>query len=467
MRCSSLPAMIGSAVLLSAINLIALFLAWEHCPSDARAADPPCEAPSEWFGPGGTPKVPDTFTIASDDDECSFYKWAWQSFLWLNQSDTQDGLPRFVMFKTINDLFPTPSQLIATAPPMDTGKRILSLVVRTSPLTSRAVTTIATSQAGSHGVVVDKNGRAVYYGIHYNDKFETFLKNTLNLKKPDDIAAIAPTAAFPEGCLELKSAWRVLSDDEKLHVDDVRKRFFVTDAKVPTLVQLTDASGRISIHADPNPPRDEKVALIGLHVVGTIIGHPEFIWASFEHKENAPTLKNQNLPSSSPISDNDFTFYRKGKKLLECNINAVASTSSPLRLIDPAKQTLTPITDLFRQYNSGDDFETVDDKVDSLNTSVAGKLTDKLSVWKNYQLMGAIWMKNTSTNFAEGLVFGDNVLVGEKRLSNTLMESYTQFTQRNCFACHNTASETENGRTIPDLRVKISHIVKNAYIYGR
>jgi hypothetical protein len=343
----------------------------------------------------------------------------------------------------------------------------LSLVVRTSPITSRAISTIATSQAKSQGVVVDKNGRAVYYGIHYNDKFETFLKNTLNLKKPDDIAAIAPTAQFPEGCLELKSAWRVLSDDEKLHLDDVRKRLFVIDAKVPTLVQITDAAGKISIHADPNQPRDEKVALIGLHVVGTIVRHPEFIWASFEHKENAPTLPKQNLPSSSPISADDFTFYRKGKKLLECNVNPVKSTIAPLRLSDPAKQVLTPITDLFRQYNSGDDFETVDDKVDSLNKSVAGKLPAELGVWKNYQLMGAVWMNDTSTNFAEGLVFGDNVLKGEIRLSNTLMETYTQVTERNCFACHNTASEMENGRTIPDLRVKISHIVRNAYIYGR
>src|SRR5262249_46539044 len=150
------------------------------------------------------------------------------------------------------------------------------------------------------------------------------------------------------------------------------------------LVQITDASGKTSIYADSNQPRDEKVALIALHVVGTIKRHPEFIWASFEHKDNAPTLPKQNLPSSSPISTSDFTFYRKGKKLLECNVNPVASTSAPLRLTDAAKQTLIPTTDLFRQFNSGDDLETVDDKVDSLNKSVEGKLNDKLSLWKNY-----------------------------------------------------------------------------------
>lgn len=30
------------------------------------------------------------------------------------------------------------------------------------------------------------------------------------------------------------------------------------------------------------------VALVGLHVVGTTINHPEFLWATFEHKLNSP-----------------------------------------------------------------------------------------------------------------------------------------------------------------------------------
>jgi hypothetical protein len=152
-----------ASCLVIAAALTASLWAWEHRPGDDRADEPPCLAPDEWFAATGTPAVPDTFAIASDDDECSFYKWAWQNFLRLNQSDTPGGAPRFILFKTFNDLFKTPSQLIAAVPTMDRGKRVLSLAIRTSPLTSRMVTTIATAQAGSHGVVVDKNGRAMKF----------------------------------------------------------------------------------------------------------------------------------------------------------------------------------------------------------------------------------------------------------------------------------------------------------------
>jgi hypothetical protein len=446
-------------------------------PGQATAAEPACDAPDLWFAPSGTPQVIDDFKIDDDEDECSFYRWAWQSFLWLNQSDAIGDPPRFTRFKTLNQLFPK-----TTMPPLANTVRAnakpnrLSLSVRTAPGTSRDVTAMATSQAGSQGVVVDQNGRAVYYGIHFNDKFEAFLKNKLddptspglNLQKPSDIPLIKSDAQFPPGCLELKSAWRVLSAEEKEHVDEVRQRFLVLEAEVPTLVQLTSASGALSIHADATRPIPETVALVALHVVGTIVNHPEFIWASFEHKENAPVLPNQNLPSSSPVSANLFTFYRPNKKLLECNINPVKDTKNPLALVDPMKQTLKPVTDLYRQFNSGDDAETADGLVDNLNRSVAKKLPAILSVWKNYQLMGAVWMKDTSTNFVEGLVPGDDILIGEIRLSNTVMETYTQITQKNCFSCHTTAEETdkETGRRIPDLRVKVSHILRNSFFSG-
>src|SRR5206468_2114745 len=92
------------------------------------------------------------------------------------------------------------------------------------------------------------------------------------------------------GCLELKSAWRVLTEEEKQpeKLKELQRSFFVTDAKVPKLIEVMTGTGK-AIKADASQPLDEKVALVGLHVVGTTPGHPEFVWASFEHVKNSPT----------------------------------------------------------------------------------------------------------------------------------------------------------------------------------
>src|SRR5947209_8612458 len=55
----------------------------------ARAQD--CSAPGAWFPHAQTPKPTDA--VAGDDD-CSFHRWSWQTFLWLTQ--TVDGKPRFI-----------------------------------------------------------------------------------------------------------------------------------------------------------------------------------------------------------------------------------------------------------------------------------------------------------------------------------------------------------------------------------
>jgi hypothetical protein len=165
-------------------------------------SDETCEAPDEWFKPQGTPAVPAEFKVPSNE-ECNFYKFAWQSFLWLTQSDQADGTPRFVLFKSPNDLFPASGPgsqpLIATGISHDKIKRSLELAVRTAPATSRDITTIAIQQASSHGVLVDQNHRPIFFAQHINDAFEKFVKGTgeheLHIKSPKNIEKIDPATA--------------------------------------------------------------------------------------------------------------------------------------------------------------------------------------------------------------------------------------------------------------------------------
>jgi hypothetical protein len=320
-------------------------------------------------------------------------------------------------------------------------------------------------------VLVDQNNRAVYFGLHINDRFVNFIRQDLNLTNPDKIKDVELTKQFPQGCLELKSSCRILTEQEKMpdNLKDLQKRFFITDAVVPTLKEVQE-DGQKKIKADPMMPRPEKVALVGLHVVGTIAKHAEFIWASFEHIDNSPVLPKQDLGVNQPVDNQrNYTFYRKGKTRKECNVNPTDPLSPTLTLTNSVAQTLEPIVDVLREFNSGDDLVTEDDKVKDLNDSVHSRVMNQetLRIYGNYKLIGAVWFKDPQKDFVEGKKFeSDDLLAGELKLSNTTMETFTQRanSKPNCFRCHNTNPETENGKTIPGLRIKVSHIIRNAYL---
>ena len=444
-------------------------------PAAAKTTAAKCEADPDWFKDNKTPK-PKT-EVSKDEEECEIYQFAWQSFLYLTQGEGGSAEPRFLSFKSPNDLFQDPDgqriQIVA-APKSVADEKIkrLPLSIRTGSATDQGdVGALAFEQAGSQGVLVDQNNRAVYTGIHLDPEYMKFWKS-LGLKKPADIAKLdATTKPFPPGCFELKSSWRILTEDEKKPEKRklLEEEYFITDAYVATLyVDPTDKK----IRSDPKKPRPETVALVGLHVAGTIKNHPEFIWATFEHVKNSPVLVRSDIPSGDKVDDTKekgyYTFYRKGKKRSECNDNPV----NPLDPMDPLKkltleektQKLSPIVDVFRMYNSGapDKDGEEDEDVKSLNASVQSKLKGNLSVWKNYQLIGAVWLKNPK-DFTVGQEFKDDkILAGEKRLSNSTMETFTQKGKKNCLSCHNTKKMDE--KDPPDSFVKVSHVFRIAYM---
>jgi hypothetical protein len=456
------------ALLTAALAVVGVGVVGSLAGKAKQDADPKCLAPDEWFKDNKTPPAD---SAAQRIVECDFYKWGWQSFLWLTQSEDGDGSsPRFVNFKTPNDLFQgpekTPLQLLASPLIKKDNKKILSLAVRTMRMDSKGkgqVSAVAIEQAGSQGVVVDRNNRAIYFGIHLNDRFVTFINKDLGLTNPDKIKDVPLTKQFPAGCLELKSSWRILTEDERKPEQRAAldKTFFITEALVPRL--FTDPSDQ-RIKADPTKPRKETVALVGLHVVGIIEGHSEFIWASFEHVKNSPILADPTLPGNKPVDGvNDYTFYRKGTNRIDCNVSPVEKGT--LKLTSADNQTLSPVVDVFRQFNSGDDGVSEDKDVASLNADVQSKLNGTLSKWKNYKLIGAVWLDKPADTFKENKRFdNDNELAGEKRLSNSTMETFTQASKVNCFRCHDTHPENQNGKDLPGLRIKISHVIRNAYI---
>lgn len=111
-----------------------------------------------------------------------------------------------------------------------------------------------------------------------------------------------PNTEFPitgtKGALELKASWKVVAEGE-----DTSGMFTMTT----NVAKLVNRGGKIAI--DPSQTETLKVALVGFHIGGVVKGHPEMIWATFEHKDNAPDVAAGTTPETV-VSDKDFTFFR-------------------------------------------------------------------------------------------------------------------------------------------------------------
>lgn len=404
-----------------------------------------------WFPHAQTP--PPHSAGGQFSSNCDFHIWSWNAFLWLTQD--VGGQPRFLAMPT--------DGIGAVA------DGVLDPLIGRSP---QARTVELIDQAGPDGVLVDRNGRAVYYSIHSNDVFGQFIAGN-GLQDPKTLRAFNPDTPFPVGSMTLKAAWKVVQPGEDVST------FYTRQAQI---AKLGTRKGKIVATADTET---QTVALVGFHIGGTVDGHPEMIWATFEHQSNAPDLPQpmEKMQPNDVVSSKDWTFYRAGTPLKQCNLNAAGSGALTLNV---QAQTLSPATQVCRMVPyggekpcpSGQDCNI--DNIKSMNASLQSQLND---VWKNYFEVGAIWFNQPDAlqpncTFQPGssleCVPPDKspLLTGSMRLSNSTIETFTQVqsAQDNCFACHNTTqviSPDPRAQSLPGLNVNLSHVVINDYFQAQ
>lgn len=381
-----------------------------------------------------TIEKPDPFNFSSSSNKV-FHEISWQYFLWLTEKD--NGKLRFETLHTVNELNPD-------------NPKTDDMVLIQSSKSSKGKLPTDVNQAFSDGILVDHNGRAVYTSIYMNDiYFDFVMKNKLNTI--EGLQNVHDTTNFPIGAFSLKAAWKIVSPE-----DGDMKNFYTTTAKVTKLT--TNSDGKV---VESNELIEEKVALIGFHIGVVVNGHPEMIWSTFEHDKNAPNGQ-ADMTDQTKVADKDYTFYTKETEAVACNVNATLS-------LDEGTQKLNPITQVFTQYQNGGGDSINDANITSLNDSIHGILPDN-SVWKNYIEVGAVWfneLDGLQPNQSFG--FNDSKLTGSNRLSNAVIETFTQkdmnFNQ--CFSCHNTMGLTD----VPDLKyllggknVMTSHILTKNYL---
>jgi hypothetical protein len=417
-----------------------------------------CAASREWLPQ--TPPVAMFEPLPHPASECPFYRGGWQNFLIATHPDAT-GAPAFLTWPNIDTMFTSTKPKVA-------NRAVLGDI----------------KQAGGRQILIDQNGNPIVYGIQVNQAYADFI-NKHNLKTADAIRNADPMIFFPAGVVELKSAWQIV--EPGMPTD----KWITVTTSVPTL--SLDANHNIV--EDKNTPRTVTVRLLALHVVYTLPGHPEFIWATFEHSNGTPDTKaadghrdvapihpgdvNPNLMDPegrrdmTVVATSDYVLYKSGTVANGAN-QAIAETN--LTFDATAQKFPSQQTSIYRMFPASKSNTTEPDAaITSLNSNVealfAQTTLDANDKRGHYRLVGAVWMdkpgffglnaslQNDETSpfaqkadfvtdiTAHGTDSDFSILAGEDRLSSTAMESFTQAPDSfpNCFTCHNTQAVTAKG----------------------
>ena len=403
---------------------------------DSEVTNTDCTASSDWFvqvdGTRKTPAPNEGATSVFADNKkvtnCDFHQWSWQKFLWL--TNEVDGRPMFL--DSIN-------QVSSVGEKFEKSKNI---ILTDSGQASSATDILKTPNYDSG----EPASYTVYYAIYMDDVSYNTMIEYAPLAKPDP--ASVKNIAFPVGSLELKTSWvdiNALSDTSS---------YFVTEALING-VQTT-------------------VALLGMHVVGVVENHPEFVWATFEHDALAPYYDwSKATPTTdAPItSDVDYPFFNKDNTATVKNVTSgngiytdvfsIYKYGTPVEInyIDNLNVQVYMET----SQNGSDNFN----NISMINESAKSQLSSG-EVWKNYFYNGSLWI---NTEGHEGLEsqtalldsLGGNLHNSQKGdfargsvgAYNITMETYVQvgfksdgiYTTQdtklvNCFLCHSTSHDS-------------------------
>ncbi len=329
------------------------------------------------------------------------------------------------------------------------------------------ITIIVSDQGQATGdVLMAKNGSLIYYNSMVNDVFAVFLTMVKNGVLPatarfpttqtelNAIIAYAATKNIPiiepnSLAMELKTSWI-----ETTNLPNPQD-YITVRATIPNYTQTsTNVWTR-------NGTKIAIVALVGMHIVGSVAGHPEMIWGSIEHINNSPNraynYRNSNNGITSVAADTNFG---TGTAWLFSSATATSFNVSHMQMNDVDINAISPFTisgsDTQRTKPFGFKSSFVGLTEDRSNAQVIAGNNDVNArligndIRKKYFHIGSTW-NISATDFTHA---------GTNQLSNTTMETYSQFQnvnsdpRTNCFGCHSAGSSAQLS---PELS-SISHI---------
>jgi hypothetical protein len=304
-------------------------------------------------------------------------------------------------------------------------------------------------------VLIAQNGSPIYYGISVNE-VTAYQRTMLG-------ASVPPNTLFPTTQGELDTITTFASSHGKTFVDPEALAFevktaWIEAAGLPNLGDYITMTADIPTYDKSNPTtwvknghKSAMVALVGIHVVGSAAGHPEMIWATFEHVGNTPndaysyrnstggvTPVAQDLsgtwlfcgsPCAAPFNDQKRQFIA-GDSIVSFSPPTPVGPDNVIR-----HKAWGAASDLAPNPLKGP--EASNSEIISVNNTVRAVL-DSTDVRHKYIMTGSTWMIAGTFPFTSF----NTTQVGTSKLNNSTMETFTQGTDNhaagtdNCFTCH-------------------------------
>jgi hypothetical protein len=341
-------------------------------------------------------------------------------------------------------------------------------------------------------------GSLVYFATIVNDVYAYYatavLDHAISLGSDGICTPTATAPCFPTTSAQLNQITAFASAHGKTFPDpnalaiEVKSAWVVADG-LPNAGSYITMEATIPVYSPAAPPppgtatmtatggqQTVKLALVGMHVVGSAAGHPEMIWATFEHVANAPrdaysyintssatvpvALSVSTLPTiagtSAPWLFSNATAPNNDTVFNTQNMTYNASPAPPtITALSPAPAIAPSNTMRWKPFGAASDvapnpidssIAASNTEIISLNNSIDGMLVSG-DLRGNYVMSGATW---TIGGAAPSSFIGGNQ-VGTSSLSNVTMETYEQGSPSNpthqaggtnCLSCH--TSNTTN-----------------------
>jgi hypothetical protein len=284
--------------------------------------------------------------------------------------------------------------------------------------------------------LTDQKNNVVLYEIRVNkDEYEYIRQNKLHNQEgiyaafTEGNGISLPDGAGWEpdkpGSIEIKAAWRIVPADK---LDDYKKRFKISEAHV------RNNNGEWAFR---------PVALVGLHIVKKTPQSHQLVWATFEHKDNAPDVDDHHPEGT------DWSFYDPTQSDIDYLPNW---RNPPDGNANPPTPKSRPVQ-VRRELKSHPATLRINEKVHELI-----KLRFPDSVWLNYRLIDVQWPtrpEETPRKPTEPLKTGSP---SPFRVANITMETYVQqhgggsrplsgqplglSGPSSCIGCHSAAART-------------------------
>lgn len=321
-------------------------------------------------------------------------------------------------YKDSNDIYlnpprrPTPFDTAESIPPAckSLAAEYPAAARRTLVLMSKFGELISGDKQADGNRLVDQNGMNVWYEVKLNRTYYDYVVdhrfyNSRNQQgKTIAFPFSANTTARP-ATVKVKAAWKVMGLLGAKQPDDLTK-FYTTEALVYDHVT--------------NKCAKRLLGLVGLHIVMKTAQLPQWLWATFEHVNNAPDM------GSTVPAGQKYNFYNAS--CTNCPVNQPPTKENP--------QAPTQVMRVIPVNNVA--------ATDNTSYQAALKTLRADNVWQNYMLVDAQWGASATPL---------GVPNQPKFLANTTLETYLQqpVEPNGCINCHGQFA----GKT--DLDFQLTH----------